>query len=294
MTYHLGGLGSESDCAQLAAAAKESTRIAQKMVEVNQMGGGAEKTRLIAQLLQSWGTGTGESYASMEARWLGKKNADAAAAATATATAAESARVYETIFQTRKLGGSPAKTAKIAALMRSWALPGEDYAAMEARRRAKSNADGAAAVAARNAAAESARVYNTMVRTRQMAGGDEKTRLIAQLRASWAQGTGEGWGPMMARWGVKRAADVAAAAACASGGGTAAPAPGADAGGGAPPAPGTPGAPPGPPVEAEGGGGLLGLPYWAWGVGGAVVLLGGAFVVRRLKNKKAAAPALPK
>lgn len=293
MTYHLSGLGSETDCAQLAAAAKESTRIAQTMVRFNQMAGGAEKTAGIAQLLASWSTGTGESYAAMEARWLGKKTAAAAAVVSARAAFEESKRVYETMVRVRLLGGSPSKTAQINQLLQSWALPGEGYAAMEARRRAKSNADGAALNAAIAAAAEAARVYDTMVRTRQMAGGDEKTRLIAQLRASWATSTGEGWGPMMARWGVKRAADVAAAAACASGGGASAPDAGADAGG-APPAPGTPGAPPGPPVEEEGGGGFLGLPIWAWGAGGAVVLLGGALLVRKMKNKKAAAPALSK
>lgn len=292
MTYHLNGLGAGADCAQLAAAAKESTRIAQTMVRFNQMGGGDEKTRGIANLLRDWSTGTGESYEAMEARWRVKSNADGATAAAATAAAAEASRVYETILRTRKLGGSPAKTAKITALMRSWSLPGEDYATMEARRRVKSNTDGATALAARNAAAESNRVYQTILSTRQMAGGEEKTRKIAALRASWALSTGESWPAMMARWGVKRAADVKAASDCASGATPdAAPAPGTDTGGGAPGAPGTP---PGPPVETEGGGGLLGLPYWAWGVGGAVALLGGAFVVRRMKNKKAAAPALPK
>jgi hypothetical protein len=274
------GMGSEADCAQLAAQAKETTRIAQTMVRFNQMGGGDEKTAGIAKLLQSWSTGTGEPYEAMEARWRAKSNADGAGVVAARAVFAESKRVYETMVRVRLLGGSPEKTRQINQLLQSWGTPGESYAAMEARRRAKSNADGAALNAAIAAAAESNRIYQTMVRTRQMSGGDEKTRQVAQLRKTWATSTGESWGDMMARWGVKRAADAKAAAECAASGGAPAPADGG-APGGAPADGGV------PPADAPAEGGVAGLPIWAWGAIGAGVLalVGGALVIRARRKK---------
>jgi hypothetical protein len=193
--------------------------------------------------------------------------------------------VYETMVRVRLLGGSPEKTRQINALLREWGTPGESYAAMEARRRAKSNADGAALNAAIVAATESARVYQTMLRTRQMSGGDEKTRAIAQLRKTWATSTGESWGDMMARWGAKRVADAKAASECASGAAPSDAAPGTAEGGAAPSVP----APGAEAPEAAGAGGFMGLPIWAWGAGSAVILIGGALVVRRMKSKKAAA-----
>ena len=286
MSYHNRALGAAADCAQLAAAAKESLRVAQTMVRFNQMGGGDEKTAGIAKLLQSWSTGTGEPYEAMEARWRAKSNADGAAVVAARAAFAESKRVYETMVRVRLLGGSPEKTRQINALLREWGTPGESYAAMEARRRAKSNADGAALNAAIAAATESARVYQTMLRTRQMSGGDEKTRAIAQLRKTWATSTGESWGDMMARWGAKRVADAKAASECASGAAPSDAAPGTAEGG----APGAPSAPvPDAEAAGAGAGGFLGLPIWAWGAGSAVILIGGALVVRHMKSKKAAA-----
>lgn len=281
MSYSYVGLGAEADCAQLAIAAKESTRVAQTMVRVNQMSGSNEKTGKIAQLLRDWSTGTGEPYADMEARHRAKSNADGAAVVAARAVLAESQRVYETMVRVRRMGGSPEKTRLIAGLLRDWGTPGENYTAMEARRRAKSNADGASLNAAIAAAAESARIYQTMVRVRQMSGSPEKTRQIAQLRRDWATSTGESWSDMMARWGVKRAADVRAASECVA----AAP------DGGLVPsdvpssAPADSSASSGPGTTSDGG--IAGLPTWAWGAigAGALALIGGALVIRTRRKR---------
>ena len=152
---------------------------------------------------------------------------------------------------------------------------------MMSRWQAKATADAAAARAAAAAAAESSRVALTMVRANGLAWSVEKDQQKAQLRRDWSTGTGESFADMMSRWQRKAVTDAAAAKACAdgSGGGVV---PGADAAA-------APVVPPTAPGEEATSDGFLGLPIWAWGAGGAVVLLGGALVIRKMKSKKAVA-----
>jgi hypothetical protein len=282
VSYHQAqALGAEGDaCASAAATAAESSRVALTMVRALRAGGSPEKTAQINQLLRDWSTGTGESFEAMLSRWQAKAAADAAASRAAAAAAAESSRVALTMVTCSKRPNDAGKRNQAAQLLRDWGSAGETFATMMARWQAKAATDAATARTAAAAAAESSRVSLTMVRARDLPWSVEKDRQKAQLRRDWSTGTGESFEAMMSRWQAKAAADAAAAKTC----GEAPALPIPDAGGGAPSAPPGTEAP-----EAAGGGGFLGLPIWAWGAGSAVVLIGGALVLRRMKSKKAAA-----
>lgn len=293
MSYSIQGLGEGSSCDQLAAAAKESSRVALTMVRAHRAKGSPEKTRQIAQLLRDWSTGTGESFDDMMRRWQAKAAADDAAARGPEAAAKESSRVSLTMVRVSRERGSREKTRQINQLLRDWGQPGEAFDAMTRRWQQRAAQDATAARTARAAAAESSRVALTMVRARERKWSPEKDRQIAQLRRDWGQGSGESFDQMMSRWQQKAAADDAAAKACASGGGAPA-APGGASDGASPGGATDPSAPGGDGSGSEPGK-ILGMPIWALGVGAGVLVLGvGGVLFLRARKKKSAALAAQK